>query len=254
MVKKILKFFIKNIQSLIVKFFAKGNYTIVNNPDLNVLKVKYNDAWKNQIIPRKQLNKLIAAQQLEDYTKIPPMKAIVDLLKKINTNNKKVLEIGCSSGYYSEVFKKAGFNFTYEGCDYSEEFIKMAKQRYPEKEFKINDATDLNYTNNQFNIVISGCCILHIIDYKKAISETARTAKDYVIFHRTPVIHKKETTYAIKTAYGTEMVEIFFNEEEIINLFYKNSLSIISINTHSMFNVESLNEPVFMKSYLCKKI
>ena len=67
----------------------------------------------------------------------------------------------------------------------------MAKQRYPEKEFKINDAADLNYTNNQFNIVISGCCILHIIDYKKAISETARTAKDYVIFHRTPIIHKK---------------------------------------------------------------
>ena len=82
MVKKILKFFIKNIQSLIVKFFAEGDYTIVNNPDLNVLKVKYNDAWKNQIIPRKQLNKLIAGQQLKDYTKIPPMKAIVDLLKK----------------------------------------------------------------------------------------------------------------------------------------------------------------------------
>ena len=182
------------------------------------------------------------------------MKALVDLLKKIDTANKKILEIGCSSGYYSEVFNKADFNFIYEGCDYSEEFIKLAKERYPSINFKVGDATNLDYKDNQFDIVIFGCCILHIIDYQTAIKEAARVAKNYIIFHRTPIIHRKKTTYTTKTAYGTKMIEIFFNEEELLNLLSKSNLAVLNINTHSSFIVDDLDETVFMKSYLCKKI
>jgi len=40
--------------------------------EIKKLKAEYNNAWKNKIIPQKQLNKLIAARQIENYTKIPP--------------------------------------------------------------------------------------------------------------------------------------------------------------------------------------
>jgi len=231
---------------------ASKNYKVIENPNLNELKVKYNDVWKNNSIPGEQIK--LTNKQLSNYLVIAPMKSAVDLLKKIDTSGKKILEIGCSSGYYSEVFRRAGFDIEYEGCDYSETFIKLAKKTYPEINFKICDATMLNYNNNQFDIVISGCCILHIVNYAKAIAEAARVSNQYILFHRTPILHCNKTTFLTKTGYNVEMLEIFFNEEELIDLFCKNNLVIKSINIHAKFKVNGINEPIFMKSYLCEKI
>ena len=228
------------------------NYKILNNPDLNELKNKYNNAWKSQSIPKEQIE--LTKKQLPDFHNVAPMKAAVDLLKKIKLDEKKLLEIGCSSGYYSEVFKRAELNIKYEGCDYSESFVSLAKKSYPNINFKVCDATSLKYNNEQFDIVISGCCILHIIDYQKAIAEAVRVSSKYVIFHRTPTLHNNKTTYLTKTGYGVEMLEIFFNENELIDLFNKNNLTIKHINTHAQLNVDGINEPILMKSYLCEKI
>ena len=144
-------------------------------------------------------------------------------------------------------------NLKYEGCDYSNEFIKLAKERYPSLNFKVSDATCLNYQDKQFDIVISGCCLLHIIDYETAIKEAVRVAKDYVVFHRTPVILKNKTTFAEKRGYDVKMLEIFFNEEELKNMFKKYGLKILEDGIHAQFSVKELSEPILMKSYLYKK-
>lgn len=255
-IKKITPKFIISWVKKIIPSFNSGkisrDYKVLNNPNLNELKNKYNNAWKSQSIPKEQIE--LTKEQLPNFYNIAPMKAAVDILKKIEPDEKKLLEIGCSSGYYSEVFKRAGFNLNYEGCDYSEAFIELAKKLYPNNNFKACDATALQYDDEQFDIVISGCCILHIIDYKKAIAEAVRVSNKYVIFHRTPMLHNNKTTFLTKVGYGVEMLEIFFNEEELMDLFNKNNLAIKSINTHAQLNVDGINEPVFMKSYLCEKI
>ena len=238
---------------LLSKFKKTEIYKIIKNPNLKELKIIYNEVWKNESIPKKQESKILHRKEVKNYKNVPPMKAMVDLLSKVETNNKNLLEIGCSSGYYSEIFKKAGLNIGYEGCDYSPAFIKLAKKKYPDINFKICDATTLEYNDNQFDIVVSGCCILHIIDYPKVIAETARVSRQYTLFHRTPVLHKNKTTFLTKTGYNTKMLEIFFNEEELTNLFLKNNLTIKIINTHAQFPVKGISEPVYMKSYLCEK-
>lgn len=230
---------------------VSADYQILNNPDLNELRNKYDNAWKDENIPEKQLKRVQG--QIKDYRKIPAMNDLVKMVGAIRLINPSVLEIGCSSGYYSEIFERAGINVQYEGCDYSSKFIKLARKLYPRVKFKIEDATSLDYQDNSFDIVISGCCILHILDYQKAIKESARVARDFVIFHRTPVVHLSKTVFTQKVGYGVDMIEIFFNETELLNLFHRNNLYVKDIKTHDQFAVKGLDESVFMKNYLLEK-
>mgnify|MGYP001587760411 CR=1 FL=1 len=217
---------------------------------------KLNNAWKDPQVPQRQFD-MYTRNQLKDYRKgvpIEPFDILVDILREsISNTENTILEIGCSSGYYKEVLKIKGINMEYHGCDYSEAFITFAKKLFPGIDFQVQDARSLTYPDNCFNIVISGCCLLHILEYEKAIRETARVAKDYVIFHRTPVLHKKETSYYNKTAYGIKMFEIHFNERELIKLFKKNGLRIIDIITFNASLEETTKDFYAYKTYLCEK-
>ncbi|MCK4386480.1 MAG: class I SAM-dependent methyltransferase [Candidatus Pacebacteria bacterium] len=263
MIKNILK---KILPKPIIKLLKQFKYcsfnnlkkskqkhrTIIKNPNLKELKKIYNNTWKNNSIPLKQLK--ITEKELPNFINNTNMKFCVALIKKTNLKTPNLLEIGCSTGYFSEIFKRTGIKGKYEGCDYSKEFIKIAKQKYSNIPFTINDATKLNYENKKFDIVISGCCLLHIINYQKAISEAVRVSKEFVIFYRTPILHLKKTIFTKKIGYDLEMLEILFNENELIDLFLKNGLLIQSVKTHSRSFIKEINEPVFVKSYLCKKI
>jgi len=228
---------------------AKTDYRIIENPVVADLEKKYSSAWKNDQIPARQLK--VTEKQWSQLEKTPAVADLIEFVHRTKLVNPKLLEIGCSTGYHEEAFRRAGLKIAYEGCDYSPAFIVLAKQLHPKVKFKVTDALKLDYKSKAFDIVISGCCLLHIINYQKAISEAARTAKKYVIFHRTPVIHQRKTTHAKKTAYGVEMVEIFFNEEELTKMFIENKLAIKAVKTHGQFFVANLGEPVFMKDYLC---
>ena len=260
MIKKIIKKILPNSFIKIIKRLKSSlpvdmiseYYKIIKNPNLKELKKNYDNIWQDASIPKKQLE--LTKKELPDFMNVPPMRVVINLLKKTKLSETKLLEIGCSTGYYSEVFKRAGFNFQYEGCDYSDSFIKLAKKQFPKIKFAIEDATKLNYQNNEFDIVISGCCILHIIDYQKAINEATRVAKKFVIFHRTPILHISKTIFTKKMGYGLNMLEILFNEEELINLFYKNRLVVQNIITYAQSTVKGIDELIFIKSYLCKKI
>lgn len=232
-------------------FRPRSTYTIINNPDKTDLKKRFSDSWKNPIVADKQYS--LTLKQREKKVQIPAVEVLISDLRRVSRLRDRVLEVGCSTGYHDDYIREAGIKVSYFGCDYSPAFIKLAKKIHPGVPFKVADATKLSYKTGEFDIVISGCCILHIFDYEKAIAEVARVAKKYVIFHRTPVIHLRETMYASKTAYNTPMVEIFFNEEELTSLFGKYGLKVIKIQTTGKFEVPKLNEQIFMKNYLCEK-
>src|SRR5581483_2880285 len=172
-------------------------------------------SWQDPLVPAEQARLL--EDQLSAYRdgkKDRTFDVLTDILIRNvpGLDAKSVLEIGCSSGYHSEVFQIKGISSSYRGCDYSEVFIKQARLRYPLLQWDVADATALGYRNSEFDITISGCCILHIYNVELAIAEAARVGKDFVVFHRTPVVEKGNTTYYQKRAYGVEMLEIHFNE------------------------------------------
>lgn len=142
----------------------------------------------------------------------------------------------------------------YSGCDYSESFIQMAQSIYPSVDFSIEDATSLTYPDSSFDIVLSGCCLLHIPEYQKAVFETARVARRYVVFHRTPVVFGMSEQWYRKKAYGIDTVEIHFNEQEFLQLLNRNNLTLLkSYTLNEVILRGSIRRGTAVRTYVCKK-
>jgi SAM-dependent methyltransferase len=105
----------------ISKFSYVENYKVIVNPDRIFLKKKYNIVWKNKSVPKIQWR--IVSSQLQKPLNVKHFQDTIDLIKQTRMNHPSILEVGCSSGYHAEVFKKAGLKISYTGCDYSKAFI-----------------------------------------------------------------------------------------------------------------------------------
>ena len=211
-------------------------------------------AWKDDAIPLKQRKGV--EKSLLSYragTPIRDFDVLVDLLRPLAAQQPgaALLEVGCSSGYYADVLAARGLDLRYIGCDFSSAFIELARHYHPELRFDVADATALRYADSEFDIVLSGCCLLHIPDYARAIAETARVARRHAVFHRTPVLAKHATRYFTKSAYGVKTVEIHFSERELVSLFAAHGLSVIGIESISTDWRDG--DAFAMKTYLCEK-
>lgn len=173
----------------------------------------HSDAWRNPSIPAQQLA-LTDAELARWHSGEPiaPFDALEQCMKSIPIGT--VLEVGCGVGHNADVIERAGDD-TYTGVDYSEEFILVAKERRGWFDFRVMDALLLEYQDKQFDCVISGCCILHICNWRLALAETARVARRFVVLHRTPVT-QGATEFFFKKAYGVQCVELVFNESELL--------------------------------------
>jgi len=139
-----------------------------------------------------------------------------------------LLEIGCGSGYYSEILETlARSRISYTGIDYSAAAIKHAKKRYPGGRFFQGDATALAFPDQSFDITFNGVSLMHILNYEKAVSESARVARKAAIFHSAPVFVDHDTVYLHKYAYGAPVVEMVFNRDELIACFAKAGLRLV---------------------------
>jgi SAM-dependent methyltransferase len=146
-------------------------------------------------------------------------KVAAEAIAKTDIANPRMLEVGCGSGYYSEVFAKLlADRVEYTGIDYSGAMIARARAHYPSTAFDVADATRLPYADRAFDIVFNGVSLMHIVDYQAAIREGARVASRYCIFHTVPVFDDYRTTFLRKYAYGAPVVEIIFNKQELMLL------------------------------------
>ena len=252
-------YFLKNILMHVKPIAKKRNRKILDNyseisfQEASALWKALSSSWQDPSIPKLQDENL--GDLIAEYSKgrsVAAFDSLVDIISNnvSNLNNKTILEVGCSSGYYSEVLKIGGVSSKYSGCDYSEQFINCARSRYPLLQWDVENATSLSYSDKTFNIVISGCCLLHIFDYVAAITEAARVAKDYVVFHCTPVLQKGNTTYYKKKAYNIDMLEIHFNEREFVEIIEENGLMLKDVRVINLFPFWKGNDNFSIKTYI----
>jgi ubiquinone/menaquinone biosynthesis C-methylase UbiE len=146
-------------------------------------------------------------------------KVAADAIAATGIAHPKVLEVGCGSGYYSEVFAAlVPEGVRYTGVDYSDAMIARARTRYPSSAFKAADATRLPYADDAFDIVFNGVSLMHIVNYEKVIRDAARVAAHYCVFHTVPVFDDYRTTFLRKYAYGAPVIEIVFGKQELMSL------------------------------------
>ena len=86
----------------------------------------------------------------------------------------KVLDLGCGNGrnivYFNEKLTD------YYGVDNSVELIKLAKKKYPQKNFSVDDALDLSFAGSFFDKVYS-IAVLHQIPSEELRLKFLREAK-----------------------------------------------------------------------------
>lgn len=230
------------------------HYVEMAGDEVGSESVRLRTAWKDDDLPGRQRE--LVDRQLAEYRRgsaVDVFDVLVKSLRALGVEGGKIriLEVGCSSGYYSEAFEIAGLNVDYAGCDYSEAFIAMARQRYPGLQFDVQDATALKYTDNAYDVVVSGCCLLHIPEYQVAVTETARVASRYAIFHRTPVVLGQSNKYYRKQAYGVETVEIHFNEPQFLQLLADSGLELLA--TYTLDETMSHGAGSATRTYVCRK-
>jgi len=177
---------------------------------------RWADAWRDELIPARQ--SIVAEAQLSSWLsgeRVAPLDACASLLSTIDGSLASVLEIGCSSGYYSEVIGRHHPDSHYVGVDYSQTFCELGCRRFPLANFICGDTVRLPFRDSAFPLVISGSGILHVRDWRAALHETLRVTSRYAILHRTPVASARTGTFT-KRAYGTRLVEWSFNEDDLL--------------------------------------
>jgi len=73
-------------------------------------------------------------------------------LKKYIKNGDKILDLGCGSGRLSQIFNQ---KIEYIGTDVSRKFIRIAKEKYPDKKFIKTDYFLLPFVDNHFDKIFS---------------------------------------------------------------------------------------------------
>jgi SAM-dependent methyltransferase len=234
---------------------VSSNYVPLRESEKTEEASRLRAAWQDLALPRRQRD--LVDGQLAAFRRgqaVDVFDVMTQALRALpcDVRGMSVLEVGCSSGFYSEVFEIAGMGITYAGCDYSDAFIALARQKYPALRFEVEAATAMHYRDNVFDVVISGCCLLHIPEYQAAVSETARVARRYAIFHRTPVVLGRPNQYFRKRAYGVETVEIHFNEPEFLALLASSNLELIA--TYTLNEIVQDGVGSASRTYVCRKI
>lgn len=204
--------------------------------------------WKQKSVAQSQRN-LVQNEFLSMYRgQVPqPYAVAFNLLKNSVSSNSTILEVGCSSGYYYEALEYLlKHPIQYTGVDYSEHMIDMAQEFYPNANFQVADGANLPYASKHFDLVISGCVLLHCPNYAAHIRETCRVAKDTILLHRTPITANNQTCMLQKSAYGVETVELWFSERELLELFRREGFVVTTQESLGSCPTKGMSEISFL--------
>lgn len=252
-----LKRTLKSVRNGLFPGAVSSHYVALQSGEAGAEGQRLRNSWQDDALPKKQRE--LVEQQLKQYragARIDVFDVFVDSVRALPdlVPGMSLLEIGCSSGFYSEVLDIARLPLKYTGCDYSDAFIRLAREKYPAVEFAVEDATALHYADGHFDIVVSGCCLLHIPEYAAAVAETARVARCYAMFHRTPVVWGQPEQWYRKQAYGIETVEIHFNEPEFLELLDRSGLELLATYTLHEENLGAEHAQGYaIRTYVCRK-
>jgi ubiquinone/menaquinone biosynthesis C-methylase UbiE len=201
---------------------SSNNYRELESLDLARDYVNANPSgWLDPAMPMLQYTTVVH-KELESFRaggEVAPYDALVSLLRhSLLPTGSTLLDVGASSGYYSQVLLARDIYYHYTGFDFSRHYAVAARTLFGVP-FIVGDATNMHMIpDRSFDIVVSGGMLMHNLDYPKAILEIQRVADKQIVFHRTPVSLNDQTRYFVKEAYGLPCLEIHFNEKEILDL------------------------------------
>ena len=119
----------------------------------------------------------------------------VKLLKIKPKDN--ILDLCCGTGDFAYIIKNGYPDVKVLGADFSQEMLKIAREKGKGVKFIHGDATNLPFEDNSFDFVIMGFGLRNIQDTEKALKEIYRILK-----------------------YGGKFLHIDFGEKNILNSLF----------------------------------
>lgn len=214
------------------------------------------DGWRSEAIPVRQ--RAVASAELRRMHaggRVPVYDVAAAAVRATGMVDPQIIEIGCASAYYSEALSfLLGYPVRYIGVDYSAALLAEGRRHYPGLPLLAADATAIPVADQACDVVFSAALLMHVPDYRRAVHESARLARSWCIFHRTPVVLALPTRRYTKYAYDVPVVELVFNEEELLSLFTAAQLEVVREFPLDGFLLPEAGQSAGMKTYVCRKI
>ena len=87
------------------------------------------------------------------------------VIKSLNKRNGSILEVGCGLGYVVDLIARNNQNLEVNGSDISKKAIQIAKKKFPQYNFFVNDITaEKNLIHKKFDIVIFNQILWYILE------------------------------------------------------------------------------------------
>jgi ubiquinone/menaquinone biosynthesis C-methylase UbiE len=93
-----------------------------------------------------------------------------------------ILDIGCATGGFLNVFREYEPTISYTGVDISADMISQARTLHPGTQFEVADGNNLPFENNSFDIVFSSGALHMALNWREILAEGWRVARKYFIF------------------------------------------------------------------------
>jgi SAM-dependent methyltransferase len=211
--------------------------------------------WSDAAIAERQ--HLAYADLLRDLRRGTPrndLRVAANAVRAFGIAAPSVVEIGCGSGYYAEVFERLAAPVRYAGVDFSMSMLALARRHYSNHAFVAGDAAALPLATGCVDIGFSGNSLMHIDRWREAVRETARIARRGCVFHSVPILERRATTRLRKRAYGVEVVEILFNRGELEAEFARSGLVVRDVAETIPYDLRAVvGEPTRLLTFVCEK-
>lgn len=134
------------------------------------------------------------------------------ILDNIETKDKIMLDVGCGRGGGAALYKKF-YNFKeINACDITDKNIDYCKQKHKGIKFKVCNAENLIYEDNQFDIVTNVESMSYYKNKKQFLLEVKRVLKKGGTFICTDC-----NLEVLKSFYENKTLFSFFKVEDILN-------------------------------------
>jgi alkylated DNA repair protein alkB family protein 8 len=93
-------------------------------------------------------------------------------------DKQKIIDLGCGNGRLLKLINNKQVDYT--GIDYSKKLIEIAKNKYPNQRFKVDNILNLSLDNNTYDLGLSIAVLHHIPPgekQEKAVKEMSRVLK-----------------------------------------------------------------------------
>lgn len=134
---------------------------------------------------------------------------------------KRVLEIGCGSGYGAQVIKRFCDSASVTATDLDPRLISKARERTVGQTilFDVADATCLPYPDEHYDAVFDFAAIHHIPEWKECLSELRRIVKSggHVFLVDSPIESFSSFLGRLSRIYTSHPYDAMFSEIEFVS-------------------------------------